>query len=213
MSSRQQLEWRAHAAASPLLHVCYSPSQPRHDATYVQQLLTSLMRSCRWGLAGVQQWAAAWWWQGSLEAGHHPARWASTPSAGASSVGGPCATCSSCCAPGDALASACLMLLEQCLQWLALAVCQTSSEGCAHALAAMQDCVCITRADRFTACRQAVQAFCSGMQCGLGTSGAVAVGPLGRQADAGLQVGPAGAAMLYSYSVSRGVFAGELNCC
>ena len=56
--------------------------------------------------------------------------------------------------------------------------------------------------------RQAVQAFCSGVQCGLGTSGAVAVGPLGRQADAGVQVGTAGSALLLSYSVSRGAFAG-----
>ena len=67
-----------------------------------------------------------------------------------------------------------------------------------------------TRPKQALLCRQAVQAFCSGVQCGLGTSGSVAVGPLGRQADAGLQVGSSGAAMLYSYSVSRGAFAGAL---
>ena len=60
-------------------------------------------------------------------------------------------------------------------------------------------------------CRAAVQAFCSSVQCGLGGSGSVAMGPLGRQADAGLKLGTAGSAMVHSYSASRGAFAGAFS--
>ena len=58
-------------------------------------------------------------------------------------------------------------------------------------------------------CRAAVQAFCSGVQCGLGGSGSIAMGPLGRQADAGFRMGTAGSTVVHSYSASRGAFAGE----
>ncbi|EIE18388.1 DUF500-domain-containing protein [Coccomyxa subellipsoidea C-169] len=54
----------------------------------------------------------------------------------------------------------------------------------------------------------AVAAFCGTLHCGLAGGVNLAVGPLGRQAEVTMQVGLAGAAMCYSYSCSRGAFAG-----
>lgn len=56
--------------------------------------------------------------------------------------------------------------------------------------------------------RAAVQAFCGSIHCGLGGNVSVAVGPLGRQADANMRVGRGGAALCYSYSCSRGAYLG-----
>ncbi|KAK9918108.1 hypothetical protein WJX75_001366 [Coccomyxa subellipsoidea] len=54
----------------------------------------------------------------------------------------------------------------------------------------------------------AVAAFCGTLHCGLAGGVNLAVGPLGRQAEVTMQVGLGGAAMCYSYSFSRGAFAG-----
>lgn len=58
------------------------------------------------------------------------------------------------------------------------------------------------------ACRAAVQAFCGTVQAGVGGGVSLAVGPLGRQADAALRVARSGAAVIYSYCITRGMFAG-----
>lgn len=64
------------------------------------------------------------------------------------------------------------------------------------------------------ACRQALQAFCGKVHVGGGLGASVAVGPLGRQAEAAMRLGVQGAAMCYSYSLSAGIFAGRfLNSC
>lgn len=54
----------------------------------------------------------------------------------------------------------------------------------------------------------AVAAFCGSFAAGVSGGVSFAAGPLGRQADAGMTVGPRGAALCYTYSLSRGVFAG-----
>ncbi|BDA51595.1 probable SH3 domain-containing YSC84-like protein 1 at C-terminar half [Coccomyxa sp. Obi] len=54
----------------------------------------------------------------------------------------------------------------------------------------------------------AVAAFCGTVHCGLAGGVNLAVGPLGRQAEVTMQVGLGGAAVCYSYSCSRGAFAG-----
>lgn len=56
--------------------------------------------------------------------------------------------------------------------------------------------------------RGAVAAFCSTVQAGVGGGASVAVGPIGRSADAALRVGRAGGALCYSYSLCRGAFIG-----
>ena len=61
-------------------------------------------------------------------------------------------------------------------------------------------------------CRAAVQAFCGSGHAGLGGNASLAVGPLGRQADAVMRMGTMGAALCYSYSCSRGAYAGGLKC-
>lgn len=60
-------------------------------------------------------------------------------------------------------------------------------------------------------CRAAVQAFCGGISCGVGGNISLAVGPMGRQADANVRLGKSGAALCYSYSCSKGIYAGELR--
>ena len=57
-------------------------------------------------------------------------------------------------------------------------------------------------------CRQALQAFCGKVHVGGGVGASMAIGPLGRQAEAALRVGAQGGAMCYSYSMSSGIFAG-----
>ena len=57
-------------------------------------------------------------------------------------------------------------------------------------------------------CRAAVQAFCGSVHVGVGGSTGLAVGPLGRQAEAGLRASPSAASLCYSYSCSRGIYAG-----
>ncbi len=59
--------------------------------------------------------------------------------------------------------------------------------------------------------KAAVNAFCGTVAAGVGGAASFAAGPLGRQADAGLTLGRGGAALCYSYSISRGAFAGNLN--
>lgn len=54
-----------------------------------------------------------------------------------------------------------------------------------------------------------MQAFCGSIHCGVGGNVSVAVGPMGRQADANMRVGRSGAALCYSYSCSRGAYVGE----
>lgn len=56
--------------------------------------------------------------------------------------------------------------------------------------------------------REAVQAFCGTVHVGVGGNVALAMGPLGRQADAVQHLSTAGRALCYSYSLSRGMFAG-----
>lgn len=56
--------------------------------------------------------------------------------------------------------------------------------------------------------KAAVNAFCGTIAAGVGGAAAFAAGPLGRQADAGITMGRGGAALCYSYSISRGAFAG-----
>ena len=56
--------------------------------------------------------------------------------------------------------------------------------------------------------RLAVQAFCGAVQAGVGGGAGMAVGPLGRQTDATLRVGRSGAALMYTYCITRGIFAG-----
>ncbi|KAK9857195.1 hypothetical protein WJX84_010172 [Apatococcus fuscideae] len=56
--------------------------------------------------------------------------------------------------------------------------------------------------------KAAVQAFCGSMHLGLGGSTGLAVGPLGRQAEANLRASPTAASLCYSYSCSRGIYAG-----
>ena len=58
-------------------------------------------------------------------------------------------------------------------------------------------------------CRAAVQAFCSSMHCGVGGNVSLAVGPLGRQADANMRLSNGAPALCYSYSCSKGAYAGE----
>ena len=58
--------------------------------------------------------------------------------------------------------------------------------------------------------RAAVQAFCGSIHCGGGGNVSLAVGPVGRQADANMRLGRSGTAVCYSYSCSRGAYAGEL---
>ena len=65
----------------------------------------------------------------------------------------------------------------------------------------------------FVVCSAAVQAFCGGINCGVGGNVSLAMGPMGRQADANMRIGKGGAALCYSYSCSKGIFAGEqLRC-
>lgn len=59
-------------------------------------------------------------------------------------------------------------------------------------------------------CRQALHAFCGWVQIGGGLGASLALGPVGRQAEAALRVGTQGGALCYSYSLSAGVFAGEV---
>mmetsp|Transcript_4618 Transcript_4618/g.13264 ORF Transcript_4618/g.13264 Transcript_4618/m.13264 type:complete len:721 (-) Transcript_4618:1058-3220(-) len=54
----------------------------------------------------------------------------------------------------------------------------------------------------------AVSAFCGTFAAGLGGGASIAAGPLGRQADAGVTLGRRGAALCYSYSLTRGAYAG-----
>ncbi|KAK9868579.1 hypothetical protein WJX84_008848 [Apatococcus fuscideae] len=56
--------------------------------------------------------------------------------------------------------------------------------------------------------RSAVQAFCGSVHVGVGGSTGLAVGPLGRQADANLRASSAAASLCYSYSCSCGIYAG-----
>ena len=56
--------------------------------------------------------------------------------------------------------------------------------------------------------KAAVKAFCGTFAAGLGGGISFAAGPLGRAADAGLTLGRRGATLAYSYSMSRGAFAG-----
>ncbi|KAK9805137.1 hypothetical protein WJX72_001461 [[Myrmecia] bisecta] len=56
--------------------------------------------------------------------------------------------------------------------------------------------------------RSALQAFCGSPHLGMGGNISLAVGPLGRQAEANMRLGTGGAAVCYSYSCSRGAFAG-----
>lgn len=56
--------------------------------------------------------------------------------------------------------------------------------------------------------RAAVQAFCGSIHCGVGGNVSLAMGPVGRQADANMRLGRSGAAVCYSYSCSRGAYAG-----
>ena len=58
-------------------------------------------------------------------------------------------------------------------------------------------------------CRAAVQAFCGSIHCGVGGNLSLAMGPVGRQADANMRLGRSGAAVCYSYSCSRGAYAGK----
>jgi lipid-binding SYLF domain-containing protein len=59
-------------------------------------------------------------------------------------------------------------------------------------------------------CRQALQAFCGKVHVGGGLGASMAIGPVGRQAEAALRLGVQGGAMCYSYSMSSGIFAGKL---
>lgn len=61
--------------------------------------------------------------------------------------------------------------------------------------------------------RAAVAAFCSTVQAGVGGGASVAVGPVGRSADASLRMGRSGGAVCYSYSLSRGAFVGACRAC
>lgn len=56
--------------------------------------------------------------------------------------------------------------------------------------------------------RAAVQAFCGNIHCGVGGNVSLAVGPVGRQADANMRLGRSGAAVCYSYSCSKGAYIG-----
>lgn len=56
--------------------------------------------------------------------------------------------------------------------------------------------------------KAAVQAFCGSIHCGVGGNVSLAVGPVGRQADANMRLGRSGAALGYSYSCSRGAYIG-----
>jgi SH3 domain-containing YSC84-like protein 1 len=55
---------------------------------------------------------------------------------------------------------------------------------------------------------EALQAFCSSAHVGLCGSASAALGPVGRTAQAGLQVGAAGGGSVLGYSCSRGAFVG-----
>jgi len=55
---------------------------------------------------------------------------------------------------------------------------------------------------------QALQAFCGRVHVGAGVGGSMAVGTVGRQAEAAMRLGAQGGAMCYSYSMSSGIFAG-----
>ncbi len=61
------------------------------------------------------------------------------------------------------------------------------------------------------ACRAAVQAFCGSMHVGVGGGTGLAVGPLGRQAEANVRASPSAASLCYSYSCSRGIYAGTAS--
>ena len=57
--------------------------------------------------------------------------------------------------------------------------------------------------------RQALHAFCGKVHLGGGVGASLALGPMGRQAEAALRVGTQGGGVCYSYSCSSGVFAGK----
>lgn len=61
--------------------------------------------------------------------------------------------------------------------------------------------------------RAAVSAFCSTVQAGVGGGASIAVGPMGRSADAVLRLGRTGGAVCCSYSLSRGAFIGASKNC
>ena len=65
----------------------------------------------------------------------------------------------------------------------------------------LRSCLCV--------CRQALQAFCGRVHVGGGLGASLAIGPMGRQAEAALHLGVQGGALCYSYSLSAGVFAGK----
>jgi lipid-binding SYLF domain-containing protein len=79
----------------------------------------------------------------------------------------------------------------------------------AHCLHDLDRRVCLSTDVPLRVRRAAVAAFCATVQLGVCGGASVAVGPLGRSADAGLRVARWGAALCCSYSVSRGAFAGE----
>ena len=56
--------------------------------------------------------------------------------------------------------------------------------------------------------RAAVQAFCGVGHIVLGGGASLAVGPFGRNAEAALHLGLGGGALCYTFSISRGAFAG-----
>lgn len=62
-------------------------------------------------------------------------------------------------------------------------------------------------------CRPALLAFCGKVQLGGGLGASLAVGPLGRHAEAAFRLGTQGAAVCYSYSLSSGAFAGQAPAC
>lgn len=55
---------------------------------------------------------------------------------------------------------------------------------------------------------EAVKAFCSNVRVSLGGTVSVAVGPVGRQAEATMVVGEMGHSTIYSYSCTKGAFVG-----
>lgn len=55
---------------------------------------------------------------------------------------------------------------------------------------------------------EALQAFCSAAHLGVCGSASAALGPVGRRAQAGLQVGAGGGGAVAGYSCSRGAFVG-----
>lgn len=58
--------------------------------------------------------------------------------------------------------------------------------------------------------RRALQAFCGRVHVGTGVGASMAVGHIGRQAEAALRLGVStGGAICYSYSLTSGIFAGN----